>query len=263
MLPQVFYPKYVKNNKLIRIGPKNDGGYIVHKDILKNINFIISCGLSDEWRFEKELLLYCKKSKVLAFDHTVNSNFWLKYTFKNIFNFFLLKKLTIAKIIDIFKYIDYKNFFSRRNKHFLKKIGNKNNKNEITINSIIKNYYPYKKKIILKVDIEGDEYNVLNNIIKNEKKIDHLIIEFHNVVKNLKKIINFIKQNKFLKLIHIHGNNYGQVINGIPDVLEMTFVNKVNYKRDEFKNSTKYPIYKLDYPNHKRRDDIRLKFSDE
>lgn len=260
MLPQVFYPKYIKKNQLIRIGPKKDGGYIVHKNILKNINFIISCGLSDEWTFEKELLLYSKKSKVLAFDHTVNTNFWLKYTFRNIFSFFLFKKLTIAKIIDIFKYIYYKKFFSGQNNHFLKKIGNKNNKNEITINSIIKNYYPKNTKIILKVDIEGDEYKILNNIIKNEKKIDHLIIEFHNAVINLKKILKFIKQNKYLKLIHIHGNNYGKVTNGIPDVLEMTFVNKVNYKRDKFKNNIQYPIYKLDYPNHRSREDLKLKF---
>ena len=36
MLPHIFYPSFVKKNKLIRIGHKKDGGYVVHKNISKN-----------------------------------------------------------------------------------------------------------------------------------------------------------------------------------------------------------------------------------
>lgn len=262
MLPRIFYPKYVKKDKLIRIGPQNDGGYVVHKGLLKKLNFIVSCGLNDDWRFEKELLSHQKNCRLLAFDHTIDSVYWRNYSIKNFLDFLLLKKLTIRKIISIFKYFEYKIFFQNNKKHFIKKIGNKNNQSEITINNIFK-YNSLDKKIILKVDIEGDEYKVLSDISHNEKKIDHLIIEFHNVIKNLKKIKNFIKKNKFLRLIHIHGNNYGKVTNNIPNVLEMTFVNKENYQKDKFKNNLQYPLSMLDYPNHKRRNDIKLKFFNE
>ena len=80
----------------------------------------------------------------------------------------MLKKLTPKKIWNIFKYIEYCNFFSKKNKHFQKKIVfKKKNKNEITITEILKNL----KEIILKIDIEGDEYKILNEINKNQKKL--------------------------------------------------------------------------------------------
>ena len=43
-------------------------------------------------------------------------------------------------------------------------------------------------KVVLKIDIEGDEYKILNDIKKNSKRIFFLLIEFHNVHKNLIKI---------------------------------------------------------------------------
>ena len=39
------------------------------------------------------------------------------------------------------------------------------------------------KDIVLKVDIEGDEYMVLNEINKNFDKLNLVIIEFHNLQK--------------------------------------------------------------------------------
>jgi len=260
MLPHIFYPSFVKKNKLIRIGPKKDGGYVVHKNISKNVDYLVSCGLYHDWHFEKKFLRYQKKCYLLAYDHTVTKKFWIQYTFKNFVDFLLLKKLTIRKILDIFKYFEYKYFFKNNNKHFVKKIGNKNSKKETTIDHIF-NKLPLKKKIILKIDIEGDEYKILNDIKKNENRIDHLIIEFHNVCKNLNKIENFLKKNKLLKLLHIHANNYDNVIAGIPNTIEMTFVNKLNYKKEIIKKKIKYPIEHLDFPNHKSKKDINLYFN--
>jgi len=260
MLPSSFCPKNISKKNLIRIGPNRDGGYIVHKDILKNLDYIITCGLNDDWEFEKQLIKCNKNCKFFAYDHTVTNFFWLKYTYNNLLDFLFLKKLTIKKIIKIFLYIEYKFFFKNYKKHFIKKIGNKNSKNQITINSIF-NTLPNKKKIILKIDIEGDEFKILGDIINNQKKIDHLIIEFHNVYNNLKKIKKFIIKIKSLKLIHIHGNNFDKVINGVPNVLEMTFVNKLNYKKNKSKKNLTYPIKNLDFPNHKSKKDINLYFN--
>ena len=262
MLPRIFYPSYVTKKKLIRIGPNKDGGYVVHKDILKNIHYIISCGLNDDWCFEKHLIKHQKNCHLLFYDHTVTKKFWLQYTVKNFIDFLLLKKLTLKKILNIFKFFEYKFFFKYNKKHYIKKIGNKNSKNQITLNRIF-DTLPIKKKIILKIDIEGDEYKVFSDIINNQKKIDHLIIEFHNVYNNLKKIKNFIKKIKLLKLIHIHGNNFNKIINGVPNVLEMTFVNKLNYKKDKLEKNFTYPIRDLDFPNHKSKKDINLYFNHE
>ena len=51
----------------------------------------------------------------------------------------------------------------------------------------IKNIINHKKNILLKVDIEGGEYEILNDIKFYSKRINCLIIEFHEIKKNLKK----------------------------------------------------------------------------
>ena len=55
MLPKIFKPIYIDNNDLIRIGSLNDGGYILSKNLTKNLNLLISFGISDNWDFEKHI----------------------------------------------------------------------------------------------------------------------------------------------------------------------------------------------------------------
>ena len=114
---------------------------------------------------------------------------------------------------------------------------------------------------MLKIDIEGDEYFVLKDIEKNVNKISCLIIEFHNLNNNIKKILNFIKKVKKLRIIHVHGNNVANLDKfSYPIGLEMTLINKKKIKLSRAKNNRVYPIKGLDFPNVKRNPDIQLKF---
>ena len=116
------------------------------------------------------------------------------------------------------------------------------------------------QNIFLKIDIEGDEYQVLNDIKKNSKNVIFLIIEFHAVHKNLKKIEKFLKKLE-LKLIHIHANNFeGTNIDNIPKVLELSLLNKKFYRIKNKLTNKNYPIKYLDYKNFKRRDEIKIEF---
>ena len=47
MLPLFLKPYDVKITDLIRIGPKSDGGYVIHKDSIHLTKKIITCGLND------------------------------------------------------------------------------------------------------------------------------------------------------------------------------------------------------------------------
>ena len=257
MLPKFLKPYQVNKLNLLRIGPKKDGGYVIDKRIINQTKILVTCGLNDDWEFEKDYIKYNNQAKVLAFDHTIDKNFWVKRFKKDIIAFIKLKKLKPNKIIDIFKYIDYKTFFNNKNIHILKKIVSKEkNKKEITINAILKNL----KNVLLKVDIEGNEYQILKEINKNSRKLNLLIIEVHKVSKNLDKIKKFIKTSK-LKLIHIHGNNYTGIDNkNMPRVLELTFLNGKKFKLNNKRSNYSYPINGLDYKNLKRKDDIKLSF---
>lgn len=172
--------------------------------------------------------------------------------------FFFLKKLRFYKIINIFKFIDYLLFFRGKKKHYKLKVSRRNISNkEITINNIVKN----KKNILLKIDIEGDEYKILDNIIKNSHKINCLIIEFHFIKQKIKKIYDFVDKTKIFKIIHIHANNVAGVDRyGFPLALEITFINSNLIKKSKKKNFYDYPIYNIDYPSVKRNKDIKLVF---
>ena len=258
MLPSFLKPYHLENDHLIRIGPKLDGGYVIDKRSIQQTNTIITCGLNDDWEFEKSFLKNNKNSKIFAYDHTVTKEFWLSRFKKDIVSLLLLKKLKIRKILDVFKYIDYRLFFRDNKKHFEKKIVFKKKSNEeTTIPRIINNH----NKVVLKVDIEGDEYKILNDIKKNSKRIFFLLIEFHDVHKNLIKIRNFITKSD-LKIIHIHANNYGGIDKkGIPKVIELSMLNSKKIKINKILSKRKYPIIDLDYKNFKRREDIKIEFN--
>jgi hypothetical protein len=256
VLPNILKPFKSNNQNLLRVGPKKDGGYIIDKRIIKKSKTIVTCGLNDDWKFEKHYLRINPKSKVIAYDHTVNKKFWMERFKKDFLALILLKKININKILDVFNYIDYKLFF-KKNIHISKKVVLlKKNKNEISIKEILDK----KKNIILKIDIEGDEYKILNTINKEQNKINLLIIEFHNILKNISKIKKFLSNSKF-KIIHIHANNYGGIDKfNNPNVIEVTLLNSKKFFVNRQKSKQKYPIMGLDFKNLKRRQDIKIKF---
>ena len=115
--------------------------------------------------------------------------------------------------------------------------------------------------MILKIDIEGDEYNILKQILNNLKKINTLLIEFHDIQKNMNLIKEFIEKSSDLKLIHIHGNNHSCVDKNIdPNIIELTFTNIEKIKFEQKITAKKYPIEKLDYKNVYRKNDFILRF---
>ena len=258
MIPKYLKPYHTSFSNLVRLGRKYDGGYVIDKRVIAKTRTIVTCGLEAEWSFEKEFQKNNRNCKILAFDHTVNKKFWIDRFLKDFISLLLLKKIKLNKIFDVFKYIEYLSFFSGNNKHYLKKIVSKKEvkNNQITITDAIGN----NQDILLKIDIEGDEYKVLSEVDKNFNKINLVIIEFHDLQKNLKKIKNFIKKTK-LKNIHINANNYGMVgVNGIPQVIEMTLINSKKFKIKNSKTKRNYPIKGLDFKNRKRGPDIQIVF---
>ena len=258
MLPNILKPFKSNKQNLLRVGPRKDGGYIIDQRVIKKSKTVITCGLNDDWEFEKHYLKINSKSKVIAYDHTVNKKFWKMRFKKDFLALIMLKKISINKILDVFKYIDYK-FFFKKNIHISKKVVlKKKNVNEISIKEILDK----KKDVILKIDIEGDEYKILNAINKEQRKINFLILEFHNISKNIQRIKKFLSNSKF-KIIHLHGNNYGGIDKfKNPNVIEVSLLNSKKFFVNKEKSIQNYPIFGLDFKNLKRREDIKLKFND-
>ena len=258
MIPSYLKPYHTDLSNLIRLGRKYDGGYVIDKRVIGKTRVIITCGLEAEWSFEKEFQKINVDCKIIAFDHTVNKKFWINRFIKDFMYLLLLRKIRLYQIFDVFKYVEYRSFFNGKNKHYLKKIVShkKNKKSQITLTEAIGD----NRDIVLKIDIEGDEYKILKEIDKNLNKINLVIIEFHDLQKNIKKIEKFIKKTN-LKNIHINANNYGMVdSNGIPQVIEMTLINPKKFKIKSSKTKRDYPIEGLDFKNRKRGPNIPITF---
>ena len=258
--PNFLKPNYVNKDQLVRVGSIDDGGYVVPLLNIKDSEILISMGISDNWDFEKDFSKI-SNAKILAYDDTINLKYWIKRFKKDLVKFLKLKIFKPRKLYKMFQYVDFLLFFrmNKKNRFFLKKIGK--GKNCISLAEIIQNFFNNNKKLFLKVDIEGFEYEILEDIILYKDKFQGIVIEFHNLTKNFNKIIEFInKISSSLHLVHIHANNYSvKEIDEFPEVIELTFSKKTIHTNNK-SNDKNYPLKNLDHPNSKRSPDIKISF---
>jgi len=246
-LPKIFKPDF--DYMLSRIGSKHDGGYLIENSSLEKSEFLISFGISTNWDFEKEFINY-KNINFLAFDGSIDEKFWEK---NEKIAYEKLKRLSFIRYIK-FKLIkkSFHQFFNQNN--LITKYISNTLENSINLLDVL-NICKHKNNLFFKIDIEGSEYEILNDLIEYQEKIIGLAIEFHECNKNLGKIISFI-ENFNLKLVHIHANNYDNNTEfKIPNTLEISF------SKDPIpiKKFSGLP-HKLDRPNRARNKEIKLNF---
>jgi hypothetical protein len=258
MLPKIFKPK--NEYDLIRLGQDNDGGYLIEKNSLSDAKSLISFGLSYDWSFEKKFFSI-KGCPIHCYDPTIKYSSIKKFSRRSITNLFKIKNLLNKNLLkhnidNIFLYNDYKKFFSNKVVHYESSIGI--GRNKVNFSELINRIKLYP--IFLKIDIEGSEYRILDDILKYQDKIAGLVIEFHNVDLHKDIISDFIK--KFdLSLCHIHGQNPSGTDyldkNNDPIQIEMTFSNTKNI----LSTNPKIP-HLLDQPADFRFQDVKLYFVD-
>lgn len=252
MKKKIYFTQY--KVKLIRLGNNYDGGYLIPKDIINKVDLLLSFGLGSDWSFEKNFKKKNKQLKINCYDHTIIRKFWYEYTLISIF--FFIKNF--KDFGNIFKYFKYKNFFSQKNINHIKKkvVLNRYNSYDISINEIIKKHNNQKK--FLKIDIEGDEYRIINRL-RYFKKLFGFVIEFHNIDLHYKIIDNFLKKNRNFKIVHVSPNNMGGINeNNEPIVVEITFINISKFKNFKKLKSKFISKNKLDYPNDPKKKNIFL-----
>jgi|TARA_B110000483_G_scaffold223938_1_gene282244 hypothetical protein len=191
------------NLEMIRLGEEKDGGYFVPKN-LENISFCMTAGVGDLIKFEYDLAE--KGIKCFMADNSVDK-----------------------------PPLEHKNFF------FLKKfIGNTLTKDFISFDEW-KNSIPIdleNEKGILKIDIEGDEYDLLNSLDKKLiGKFSIIIIEFHHLNSILNPMAFEYINNIFNKIlyshniVHLENNKVTKPVEyfkneKLYDMVEITFLNK-------------------------------------
>lgn len=248
-------PFKVKN--LTRLGRKFDGGYLVCSDTMKKCENLITLGVGDDISFEVDFNKKRKSGIIKMYDYTVNDSLFLLIILKYFRRLITFRTSVKNFTYSIANYLNFLKFLKKKNVtlHKLRVVKKIKYKNDINLKKIFQNID--NDKNLLKIDIEGSEYEIIDEIVKYQSKINMLIVEFHWINKKKKLFTKSIKKlKKIFDIIHLHANNYRPLKHSedIYDVLEITMINKkINKYRKNFR--VNFPIKKLDYecfPNHKK-----------
>jgi len=249
-------------SKMVRLGNNFDGGYILPEKIIKDSDGLLSFGYGYDCSFEQD---YIKKTNnsVIIYDHTCDY-FKLIKVFLKYFKRFLLFRKKIKDVKFHFNnLIKHHNFVRSKKINFFKKkiVDQEKEKIDISIKKILENIK--FKKAILKCDIEGTEYDILNELIQYNKIFNCILIEFHKIEKNINSFKDLIKKlSKFYDIVHLHGNNHDPFLQDInlPSTLEITLIKKSFILEKKFVN--KFPNKYLDNPNNPNLKDFEFEFKD-
>ena len=267
MIKNILNKKYnllrpIKTQELVRLGKNMVGGYVVDLSMIEKTNILIACGFGPEWSFESDFIKMKNNCNVFIYDHNLSSAPYFKEIWKYLRRFLMLKVSFTALKLRLDAYKKYKNFFRLDSVRLYKeKIAYPSkNSNEADLKKVLSRVKD-NSKVFLKIDIQGNEYEIIDQIVENFQQINMLVVQFYWINKNEDQFINSIKKlkNKY-EIIHIHANNHhGKLENGLPIMLEITLLNKkfipmsVEYLND-------FPIKGLDYPSHSNREDISFSF---
>lgn len=211
MLPSPWKP--ITAGGLIRLGSARDGGYVVSRRSVLASRLLIGMGLNDDWQFEKEFR-QLNDVDVVCFDHSVTWKFWLRY---------YVEQTLRLRWARLGRYLEYRRFFGQRGaQHRQVRIGY-DQPGEVSVAGLMKEFSG--DNIFLKIDIEGSEYRILDDIAKYSDRFTSVVIEFHDVDLHRHRIDEFVAGMSNFSIVFLHANNFGGTDGqGDPLVIEMCLV---------------------------------------
>jgi hypothetical protein len=221
-------PYSVEGFEKVRVGRMADGGYVCVDD-LSPVKTCFSCGVGGDDSFDLDLAR--RGVKVLQFDHTVDSA-----------------------------------PSEHKNKEFFKRCVLSVPGDGITIGELVERHGGSDADLLLKIDIEHDEWPVFDALPENAlPRFRQIVGEFHgfdrlqDAAQAARMNRVFDKLSRHFFVCHVHACNFGWVsmFGGIsvPHVLELTFANRKVYQSIERKEIFPTP---LDAPTNPDLADYKL-----
>ena len=220
----------IAEEEILRFGSDFDGGYYLLGNIA-NSDSVISLGIGNNVTFEKDLSNIVESQ--MLYDHTIQE---------------LPEKITNATFFKIgISSTDSQGFY--------------------TLKQCIE-LFPPNKNLILKIDVEGDEWEVFaNSSIEDLMRFKQIAVEFHNL-HNIDDSVFFDKVKSALEnlrrnhvVISVHANNWSpfEIVTKVPfpDVIEVTYLRKDLLNTNRFAQKDFRPF---NNPNNPNNFDIQLSF---
>jgi hypothetical protein len=245
---------------LARLGAAGDGGYVLPQSIIPRIDAMLSFGVKTNWSIEAALVERHPALVIHAYDHTVSANSLRWSLIGEALKLMLLKSrpqdvMTQARILR-----SYGRFWRGSRVHFRQRITNRHDfPFDATITDVFERVAT-ASCIFVKMDIEGSEYRVIPDLLRYAARVPLLAIEFHDTEPFRPVFVEQMREiGEHYRLVHLHGNNYVGVANdGLPDVLEATFVHRSLVQTERLRD--RLPIAGLDFPNDPTRAELAMIF---
>jgi hypothetical protein len=257
--PSLSWLAPVEIEGLTRIGGAGDGGYVVPEALVRDADVLISMGLGPNWQFEKDVRRMNPAMTVHVYDHTVSEKLFTRQYLAEIAAL-LVGKVGRAQVQRRRRRVqDYREFFGRDATHFRQRIHDRIDHESVDIPSVFAR--AGDGRVFVKMDIEGAEYRVLEDVVSYADRVLGLAIEFHDTGP-LRPVFERTMEMvcRRYEIVHLHANNFTPAYrDGFPEALEITFARK------DLMHGTarrrQLPIPGLDRPNDPARPDFRLTFA--
>lgn len=190
------------------------GGFYIYPNYLSENSIVYSFGIGDDITFDI-FLIKNYNCKIYAFDPTPKSINWINDNIISLpnFSFFDYGLNNIS---------GFQNFFLPKNNKFIS--GSSIKQNNVNSNDVISvkmktfkeisQIFSHKIIDILKMDIEGSEYDVIDDILNSNIIINQILVEFHDrfIQNGNSKTKNFVsKLNEMGYQIFAISNSFQEV----------------------------------------------------
>lgn len=252
-----------------RLGSPCDGGYLVPLKAIRRATLLISCGLSVDWTFERDVRRINPGIAIDAYDHTVGRKLFRKSVARGAFSVIgralaLSPRGAKSSYQKLRTAIDYFRFFRGKVRHHQNRVWYNNDRDSVTLTDMLRRTSDSTPcSVFAKIDIEGSEYRFLPDLVDHAERFSGMVVEFHDIdicADQFNRCIRELKQ--YFHVVHVHGNNYGDlsIRHEFPNTLEISFIHKSLLSPLPSQLTKPLPIAGLDTPNDPTRPDYPLHF---
>ena len=211
----------------VRVGGDVDGGYVFAQELLNGTDTIYSYGIGEKHQVSFDLQMANEGKKVYMYDGSIPE-----------------------------VPAQHPNFVFKKEHVYANTI----------LDQIKTNGHLSRTNLTLKMDVEGEEWNIFEQCDDRLFAIfDEISLELHDVnterydeeganylaIKDdLERKANILEKiNKYYFVFHIHGNNFSHSVDKMPNIPEVTFIRRDAVKSIPIRETRKYPIWGIDWPN--------------
>jgi hypothetical protein len=251
---------------LVRVGSPHDGGYVLPRSTITSSGALLSLGVEANWEFEEGALALNPALSVTCVDGTTGPEVIRARALKEMGRALVrLRPVKFARMLKLLRQASaFKTFFAEH--EFLPlMVGPRPGAGFATVPELLARVRKgdSSRWVLIKMDIEGAEYDSLAAAAGTLERVAGIVIEFHDLDRDWSRFeATLAALDPTFVIAHVHGNNHHGYVPGskVPQTLELTLVNRALVPAGLAVATDSYPLPTLDRPCDRRRPDLALSF---